>query len=42
MNDIPQTLIEAVRYFSDPAVCNEFMKELKWPAGTIIRWSTGR
>jgi transposase-like protein len=36
MNDIPQTLMEAVRYFSDPAaVCIEFMREIKWPSGTI-------
>jgi len=30
MNDVePKTLMEAVRYFSDPAVCLEYMKSIK-------------
>lgn len=29
----PKTLIEAVRYFEDPDVCNTFMAELRWPNG---------
>lgn len=29
----PTTLIEAVRYFSDPDVCLRFMADLRWPDG---------
>lgn len=31
----PQTLIEAVRYFADEAVCLEQMKLIKWPDGKV-------
>jgi transposase-like protein len=31
----PKTLIEAVRFFSDLDVCNEYMKQIKWPDGKI-------
>ena len=33
MNDAPKTLIEAVRYFSDPKTCFEHMLQAKWPDG---------
>jgi hypothetical protein len=36
MNEIPQTLLEAVRYFSDPRNCFDFMREIKWPDGKIV------
>lgn len=29
----PTSLIEAVRYFSDLALCNDYMKLIKWPDG---------
>lgn len=29
----PQTLIEAIRYFSDPDVCTEFVASMRWPNG---------
>ena len=29
----PQTLLEAVRYFSDPDTCLAFMVEMRWPNG---------
>jgi transposase-like protein len=29
----PETLIGAVRYFSDEAVCRDFVAELRWPNG---------
>jgi transposase-like protein len=32
---IPATLLEAVRYFSNPDVCLEFMKNIRWPAGVV-------
>lgn len=36
MNDTgPETLIEAVRYFTDPQICHEYMVNLKWPDGKI-------
>lgn len=33
--DAPETLIEAVRYFSDPDRCDELMRKMRWPTGTI-------
>ena len=33
MNDTPKTLLEAVRYFSDLKVCNQYMRRIKWPDG---------
>lgn len=33
MNSEPQTLVEAIRYFSDPDVCLDFMVGLRWPNG---------
>ena len=29
----PKTLLEAIRYFSDPEVCLDFMVQLRWPNG---------
>lgn len=29
----PQTLVEAIRYFSDPDVCLNFVVKLRWPNG---------
>lgn len=31
--EVPQTLMEAARYFADPDVCLEFVKKLRWPDG---------
>jgi transposase-like protein len=31
----PQTLLEAIRYFSDPDVCVEFVAKLRWPEGPV-------
>ncbi len=36
MCDVPTTLIQAVRYFSDVDVCNDYMKQIKWPDGKIV------
>ncbi len=33
---MPKTLLEAVRFFSDIDMCNEYMKQIKWPDGTIL------
>lgn len=32
-NTEPQTLIEAIRHFSDPDVCLDFVARLRWPDG---------
>lgn len=32
-NDLPQTLIEVIRYFSDPDIALMFMAALRWPDG---------
>ena len=29
----PESLIEAVRYFADPRICNDYMRRIKWPDG---------
>lgn len=29
----PQTLMEAIEYFSDPEVCDEFVSRMRWPNG---------
>ncbi len=31
----PRTLIEAIRYFSDPDVCIEYVAKLRWPEGPV-------
>jgi transposase-like protein len=41
-NTEPQTLIEAIRYFSDPDVCQDFMVSLRWPDGTATCPTCGR
>jgi transposase-like protein len=35
MSTFPQTLIEAVRYFSNPDTCHEFMREVKAGGGEL-------
>lgn len=35
MNDLPKTLLEAVRYFSDLIVCHDYMRRIKWPGGKV-------
>lgn len=34
MTDTPQTLPEAVRYFSDRETCEAYMRKIRWPSGT--------
>jgi transposase-like protein len=41
-NSEPQTLIEAIRYFSDPDVCQDFMVSLRWPNGNVTCPTCGR
>lgn len=31
----PKTLMEAVKFFSDPATCNEWLVRIKWPDGVV-------
>lgn len=35
MNDCPQSLLEAVRYFSDLDVCHTFLRKIRWPRGAV-------
>jgi transposase-like protein len=32
---LPQTLVEAIRYFTDRDVCNDFVAALRWPDGPV-------
>jgi transposase-like protein len=32
----PETLLEAIRYFSDPDVCLDYMSKMRWPDGRVI------
>ena len=32
----PETLMQAIRYFSDPDVCLDYMVKLRWPDGRVI------
>src|SRR5689334_16019897 len=34
--DVPSTLVEAVRYFADPDRALAFMVQLRWPDGQVI------
>jgi len=33
VQDLPQSLLEAVRYFSDLSICSAYMRKIKWPDG---------
>lgn len=33
--EIPKTLMQAVRYFADPDICERYMRSIKWPDGKI-------
>lgn len=35
-DQLPRTLLEAVRYYSDPKVCFETMLAVKWPDGKVV------
>ncbi len=35
MEELPQTLLAAVRYFSDLTVCHDYLKTIRWPDGKI-------
>lgn len=37
----PSSLIEAVRYFADLRVCNEYMRSIKWPDGQLCCHNCG-
>jgi transposase-like protein len=34
-NELPKNLMGAIRYFSDPDVCVEFVAAMRWPQGVI-------
>ena len=37
----PETLVDAIRYFSDPDICLSFMVQLRWPDGASGARSAG-
>src|SRR4051812_18535719 len=41
-NNRPATLIEALRYFADPEVCQDFMVQMRWPDGIVTCSTCGR
>jgi hypothetical protein len=41
-NGYPETLLEAVRVFSDPGVCQDFMVQMRWPDGVVKCPQCGR
>jgi len=40
--EVPATLVDAIRYFSDPDKCLAFMVELRWPTGVTCPTCGGR
>jgi transposase-like protein len=34
-DNLPETLVQAIRHFSDPQVCHDFMVAIRWPDGEI-------
>jgi len=41
-NDRPATLIEAIRHFATPEVCQDFMVKMRWPDGVVKCPTCGR
>lgn len=39
---VPDTQIEAIRYFSDPDVCREFLAAVRWPTGVACPYCGAR
>ena len=35
MNNEPQSLVEAIRHFSDKDTCLDFMVSMRWPEGVV-------
>lgn len=35
-DDMPRTLMQAVRYFADRERCEQYMRSIKWPDGKIV------
>lgn len=35
INEFPQSLLQAIRYFENPDVCVDFVAEMRWPDGPI-------
>jgi len=42
MTDTPQTLLEAVRYFSDLDTCHEYLRKIRWPRGVVCPHCDGK
>ena len=35
---IPKSLMQAIRYFSNPDICVEFVAAMRWPDGAVCPW----
>jgi transposase-like protein len=42
MNNEPKTLQEAIVYFSNPDICLEYLKAIRWPDGVVTCPTCGR
>lgn len=42
MNDTPQSLLEAVRFFSDLDTCHSYLRKIRWPGGIICPHCQGK
>src|SRR3954466_717553 len=40
--DFPQTLQEAIKYFSDLDTCTTFMAQIRWPEGVTCPYCAGK
>lgn len=41
-NNFPKTLLDAIKYFSDPDTCTTFMAQLRWPEGVTCPHCQGK
>ena len=41
-NEMPKTLQQAILFFSDPNVCLDFMKGIRWPDGVTCPYCDGK
>lgn len=41
VSGLPETLLEAVKYFADPDVCIDFVAAIRWPSGPVCPQCSG-
>jgi len=42
LNDTPQSLLKAVRFFSDLDVCHAYLRKIRWPSGIVCPHCQGK